>query len=381
MDRLTYVILVTSDMERMKRFYRDQLGLRLRVDKPRWVEFETAGATLALNPVTELRPRGIEVVLDVADVLARKAELETRGVKFATDVMRISTGAVALFREPEGGLVTLYSPDQRMGPADGGPAVSMAIVNCRDLHASKAFWRNVVGLHTTTESGWWVEFDTGDAHLALAPRAELGAGEHHHARPMALAIESEDLMAWSDGLHARGVEFVTAPHDTPYGVMADVRDPDGNVLVLHEPPIRDTDEDEAEDVFAGDGPTRESIRRPGTTKARAISKVAIRPRYKSIAGKERRKPSATTRPVVKERGEGPVGTRRTPKKTGDERKVKAKPAQGQLRKSTRESIAAQKRASAKRSRGKPIKKAAASRGRRKTARTARRATTGARGGR
>jgi lactoylglutathione lyase len=370
MDRLTYVILVTADMERMKRFYRDQLGLRVRVDRPRWVEFETAGATLALNPVTELRPRGIEVVLDVPDVLERKQELEARGVTFASDVMRIATGAVALFRDPEGALVTLYTPDQRYEPADDGPALSMAIINCHDLHAAKAFWRNVVGLHPTTESGWWVEFDTGGSHLALAPRAELGAGDHHHAKPMALAIESDDLMSWSDRLHDKGVEFVTTPHDTPYGLMADVRDPDGNVLVLHEPPVGEPLE-EMEEVFAGGAPTRETMRKPGTSKARAISKVAIRPRYKEIGGNGRKKPSATTRPVVKERGEGPNGTRRMPKKTGDERKVKSKPAQGRLQKSTRESVTAQKRANARRARVKPLKRAVASRAK-KAARPGRR---------
>jgi hypothetical protein len=195
---------------------------------------------------------------------------------------------------------------------------------------------------------------------------------------MALAIESEDLMAWSDGLHARGVEFVTAPHDTPYGAMADVRDPDGNVLVLHEPPIRDTDEDEIEQVFDSGSPSRESIRKPGTTKARAISKVAIRPRYKKISGTERKKPSATTRAVVKERGEGPNGTGRTPKKTGDERKAKSKPAQGRQRKSTRESVAAQKLARATRSRSKPVKHAAAT-GPKKGARPAKRSRATASG--
>ncbi|MFI5371943.1 MAG: VOC family protein [Candidatus Eisenbacteria bacterium] len=380
MDRLTYVILVTSDMERMKRFYRDQLGLKVRLDRPRWVEFETAGATLALNPVTPVRPRGIEVVLDVPDVLERKQELEARGVQFSTDVMRISTGAVALFEDPEGALVTLYTPDDRYEPAEDGPALSMAIVNCHDLHAAKAFWRNVVGLHTTTESGWWVEFDTGTAHLALAPRAQLGAGEHHHAKPMALAIESDDLNEWSDRLHAQGVEFVTTPHDTPFGLMADVRDPDGNVLVLHEPAVGEPLEEELEEVFAGESPSRETMRKPGTTKARAISKVAIRPRYKSIAGTERKKPSATTRAVVKERGEGPNGTGRMPKKTGDERKAKSKPAQGRLKKSTREAAVAQKRASATRARGKPLKRAVASRAK-KAARPARRTRVRATSGR
>ena len=51
MLRLAFVTLYTPDVDGMKRWYRDQLGLPLRLDHGSWVEFDTGGATLALHPL------------------------------------------------------------------------------------------------------------------------------------------------------------------------------------------------------------------------------------------------------------------------------------------------------------------------------------------
>ena len=47
--RIHYVMLFVSDMKRAVSFYRDVLGLPLRVESPGWTELATAGATLALH--------------------------------------------------------------------------------------------------------------------------------------------------------------------------------------------------------------------------------------------------------------------------------------------------------------------------------------------
>src|SRR5262245_17432767 len=47
--RVSYAIVVVSDMNRSVAFYRDVLGLPLRFESPGWTEFATAGATLALH--------------------------------------------------------------------------------------------------------------------------------------------------------------------------------------------------------------------------------------------------------------------------------------------------------------------------------------------
>jgi lactoylglutathione lyase len=60
--RLSYVIVMVSDMKRSVAFYRDVVGLPLRFESPGWSEFATDGATLALHAeggsMSAATPRG-----------------------------------------------------------------------------------------------------------------------------------------------------------------------------------------------------------------------------------------------------------------------------------------------------------------------------------
>jgi len=47
--RVSYAIILVSDMKRSVSFYRDLLGLPLRFESPVWSEFATDGATIALH--------------------------------------------------------------------------------------------------------------------------------------------------------------------------------------------------------------------------------------------------------------------------------------------------------------------------------------------
>ena len=47
--RVNYAIVFVSDMKRAASFYRDVLGIPLRLESPGWTEFVTEGATLALH--------------------------------------------------------------------------------------------------------------------------------------------------------------------------------------------------------------------------------------------------------------------------------------------------------------------------------------------
>jgi|SRR5262245_25317085 len=47
--RVNYAIVFVSDMKRSVAFYRDVVGLQLRLESPGWTEFATDGATLALH--------------------------------------------------------------------------------------------------------------------------------------------------------------------------------------------------------------------------------------------------------------------------------------------------------------------------------------------
>lgn len=48
-----------------------------------------------------------------------------------------------------------------------------------------------------------------------------------------LVLECDDLQATYDQLKSKGVPFDGPPAQTPWGVFATLRDPDGNSLVLH----------------------------------------------------------------------------------------------------------------------------------------------------
>ena len=47
--RVNYAIVFVSDMKRAVSFYRDVIGLPLKLESPGWTEFATDGATLALH--------------------------------------------------------------------------------------------------------------------------------------------------------------------------------------------------------------------------------------------------------------------------------------------------------------------------------------------
>ena len=47
--QVDYVMVVVSEMTRSITFYRDKLGLPLKLESPNWTEFQTGATTLALH--------------------------------------------------------------------------------------------------------------------------------------------------------------------------------------------------------------------------------------------------------------------------------------------------------------------------------------------
>ena len=371
MNRLAYLIVYTPQLDRMKTFYRDRLGLPVQSESSDRMEFATSGATLVLQASPGGDRRGVEFRLLVNDVDTRVQELGARGVRFEGGVQRHDEGAVAGLWDSEGTMLSLMTPNR--DPVDGdGPRLATAIVNCRDLAGAKAFYRNVMGLHPAVETAWWVEFDTGDAHLSLHPRLASEAREHHHSTPLTWSIEVDDLMEWVDGCRARGVPIPTAPHDTPYGLMADVEDPDGNLFIVHEPAPEDEDVDDLLDQT----PHQDPMRKPGRLRSKSTSRVAVKPEHPIALVPRRRRPSGKTQAVAKVRGGGKERARLEPKTKADEKKAKVKPATGQRAKAVGARRAVQKRATASASRGKVARRSA---GKAKAKVGGRRATAGARG--
>jgi catechol 2,3-dioxygenase-like lactoylglutathione lyase family enzyme len=117
-----FIALPTQDYEKATRFYGEVLGLPFR---KRWGdmpagEFDTGSLTIALMQSDafgmEFRPHGHPVALHVDDFEAAKAELESRGVEFESDVIDSGVCKQIYFRDPDGnsiGIHNRYVPEER----------------------------------------------------------------------------------------------------------------------------------------------------------------------------------------------------------------------------------------------------------------------------
>ncbi len=116
---LSYVIVYVKDIEKAKAFYRDILGLAVKVDTPDWVELNTGSTTLALHPDATLSDKRPEtpgwpiVVFNVDDIQGAYEGLKASGVKFETEPQVCheegdSVGKNASFTDPEGNKLSIY---------------------------------------------------------------------------------------------------------------------------------------------------------------------------------------------------------------------------------------------------------------------------------
>jgi catechol 2,3-dioxygenase-like lactoylglutathione lyase family enzyme len=104
--------------------------------------------------------------------------------------------------------------------------VSIAV---RDLPRARHFYGDVLGLPPGGPAP--DEFEAGNVTLALwAPEAE---GEAFSANEAGVALRVADVAVARSKLEAEGVEFLGDTVDTGVCHMAFLRDPDGNVLILH----------------------------------------------------------------------------------------------------------------------------------------------------
>jgi predicted enzyme related to lactoylglutathione lyase len=112
-----WIGIVTEDLERQRRFYRDVLGLAESSEGPGYVQFEVDGNLIELLQRTEdpeyERPR-VQVGFEVPDIRAARAELIERGAEPITEI-RGDPGSInywAYFRDPDG---NVFEITERIG--------------------------------------------------------------------------------------------------------------------------------------------------------------------------------------------------------------------------------------------------------------------------
>jgi catechol 2,3-dioxygenase-like lactoylglutathione lyase family enzyme len=108
-------------------------------------------------------------------------------------------------------------------------SVDFVSVATRDLERSRRFYGHTLGLEPSAHTD--DEFETRNVTLGLwEPEKD---GEPFVANEAGIALRVPDVHASRARLEGAGVEFIGETVDTGVCHMAFLRDPDGNVLILH----------------------------------------------------------------------------------------------------------------------------------------------------
>lgn len=110
-------------------------------------------------------------------------------------------------------------------------SVAFVVYPVTDVARAQKFYEGALGLKLTHRwEDQWLEYDIGDTTLAIAKAdTEHPAG----AKGAILAFEVRDLDVFVNRLKQHSAELVGEIIDTPVCRMANVRDPDGNELIIH----------------------------------------------------------------------------------------------------------------------------------------------------
>ena len=111
--------------------------------------------------------------------------------------------------------------------------VDFICVPTKDFEAAADFYENTLGLERSKQWGNMpaCEFETGSLTIAVMQSDAFGIDFEAHGHPIALHVE--DVEAARSELESKGVGFAADTMDSGVCHMAHFRDPDGNVLMLH----------------------------------------------------------------------------------------------------------------------------------------------------
>ena len=264
MGRLSIVVLFTPDLARQQDYYVKSLGLTLAASSPRWAQFGTRDAALALRALPAGTAPRIELGFDVPSLDERLAQVASRGVQPVGDIEVSGDCRIARLADPDGNIVQLV--ERKTSVAAGvWPRLSHAIVNVQAFEACAHFYHDVLGFKLSAERAHWVEYDTGATRLMLHESRDAEGLPLSPDQRVSFALMDDDLDGWADELREKGMRFVTTPTDEELGRMAEIEDADGWFVVLRGPldqvPI---EESLARDYADEDDNRIEQIRKTGS---------------------------------------------------------------------------------------------------------------------
>ncbi|MCG3153123.1 MAG: hypothetical protein GEEBNDBF_02433 [bacterium] len=114
-------------------------------------------------------------------------------------------------------------------------------LNVSDMARATAFYRDLLGLTPLEATDWWSAFDCGGVRLGLHytggdPVPPIPHDAHGPHCGAVLTLRTEDIATTVATLSAAGVTFLGPLAHEPWGSLATLQDPDGNLLKLMQPP-------------------------------------------------------------------------------------------------------------------------------------------------
>jgi len=119
LSTLGYVILYVPNTDTALKFYRDTLGISVRMSEEGWTELETGTTTLALHAEKEGKTEKITgnlpvIVFNVEDINDAYDQLKSKGVKFEKEPQIVCemddhVGKSADFQDPFGNRLSIFA--------------------------------------------------------------------------------------------------------------------------------------------------------------------------------------------------------------------------------------------------------------------------------
>ncbi len=108
--------------------------------------------------------------------------------------------------------------------------ITQVAILVSDVRKATNFYSYVLGLPVVTKSERGAEFRTEGVILSLKPRDQRGG-----TGSAQITFQVHDLDVAFTEAKQRGAKVLTPPHTVDAGRVAQIADPDGNVIELFEP--------------------------------------------------------------------------------------------------------------------------------------------------
>ena len=106
-----------------------------------------------------------------------------------------------------------------------------ALIYAEDADATRAFFRDVLGLRSVDDGEGWLIFALPPAELGIHPGPGWGKETGHHE----LFLMCHDVERSVDELKSKGVEFVSEIVDEGWGLTTRFKVPGGGEMGLYQP--------------------------------------------------------------------------------------------------------------------------------------------------